>query len=379
MNVRLQLNSKKNKINVFKQMPTTEDNQRYTLAIESLTVPPMTHGLILNQPLFTVERRLVLNEEWAVVPLNNAPHVPHVSRALPAGDWTFTPQNVKTISQLLYQMNHFFRKKHLQAVTSLTNWVADATVNAVPAAWEQTPNEDWFARLDTVVGILQGRDSLQAIYRSDGRIAIKFSPEAAQMYVLLLTAEGQRILGWDKQHIAVDNNSEFKEEYTAPVASFLPAVDHTLDVVSTAPALTESIICVLNNSVFNQGHYRHELVILATIPLRNYLECDNRTAQYKNQLASYRYPSEPIQTKYRGTLFKTLVESRKNKYLFEKGNKTHNQFLLTASTMQNFHLDLVSRNYTWSEAEKKFIITDVPYPLPPESMWTIQLLINQLS
>ena len=127
-------------------MPSTDDKKRYALKVERLTVPAMSDGLILNQPLFTVERRLVQDEIWSTVPTNvNAPHIPHVSIALPAGDWTFTPQNVKTISQLLHQMNKFFRKKLLQAVTSATVWIDNATVNNHPLVLDQNPANDWFA------------------------------------------------------------------------------------------------------------------------------------------------------------------------------------------------------------------------------------------
>ena len=63
MQSRIQLNSKTYQIDVFKNMPTTEANKRYALKIERLTVPPMSGGLILNQPLFSVERRLIVNAE----------------------------------------------------------------------------------------------------------------------------------------------------------------------------------------------------------------------------------------------------------------------------------------------------------------------------
>ena len=382
MNIRIQLNSKTDEINVFKNMPSTDDKKRYALKVEQLTVPAMSDGLILNQPLFSVERRLVQDEIWSTVPTNvNAQHIPHVSIGLPAGDWTFTPQNVKTISQLLHQMNHFFRKKVLQAVTSATVWIDDATVNNHPIVLDQNQANDWFGILNTAEGLEGGQTALQAIYRSDGKIAIKFSPAAQQMFVLRMTDEGKRILGWSQRHIAIDDDNDFKEEYVpdTQVASADPAVAYTLNVATTAQANTESIVCVLDNSIFNQGHYRHELVIMTTLPLRNYLECDNRTALYKNQLASYRYPSEPIRTEYQGTLFKVLKEERRNRYLFEQGNRTHNEFLLTSTQLQNFHLRLVSRNYKWDETLAKFVITDIPYSLPDESLWTIQLLVNELA
>ena len=118
--------------------------------------------------------------------------------------------------------------------------------------------------------------------------------------------------------------------------------------------------------------------MLATFPLRNYIECDHHAALYKNQLVSYRYPAVPIQMEYERTLFATILESRRNQYVFEHGGKTHNEFLLTGADMQNFHLRLISRNYKWDDSMEVFDSKQVPYPLPPESLWSIQLAITLL-
>ena len=67
MTTRIQLNSKTYKVDVYKSMPSLEDNKRYALKVERLTVPAMSGGLILNQPLFTVERRITVNAEYICV------------------------------------------------------------------------------------------------------------------------------------------------------------------------------------------------------------------------------------------------------------------------------------------------------------------------
>ena len=81
---------------------------------------------------------------------------------------------------------------------------------------------------------------------------------------------------FDKKDLLLNNinlfyDNDFKEAYVpdTQVPSAAPAVAYTLNVATTAQANTESIVCVLDNSIFNQGHYRHELVIMTTLPLSN--------------------------------------------------------------------------------------------------------------
>ena len=102
---RVQLNSKTYKVDVFKAMPSLDISKRYIVKVERLTVPAQSGGLILNQPLFTVERRLVRLEDYHDEDVFN----PNVT--LPV-NMTFTPQNVRTAPQLLSQMNNFFRERN---------------------------------------------------------------------------------------------------------------------------------------------------------------------------------------------------------------------------------------------------------------------------
>ena len=57
--VRLQLNSRDSNIDVYKTLPSIELNKRYVVRVEQLTIPAMSDGLILNQELFTIERRCI--------------------------------------------------------------------------------------------------------------------------------------------------------------------------------------------------------------------------------------------------------------------------------------------------------------------------------
>jgi len=173
----------------------------------------------------------------------------------------------------------------------------------------------------------------------------------------------------------VDVNETFTTDYLART-EVPPLIEYTVAIGE--PDNTDSIICVFNNNMFNHGHYRHELVLRTTLPLKIYLECDHKKAYSKNQLASYRYPHERMKCEYDGTLYKVLKETRKNRYMFEQSTKTHNEFLLTSTTLQNFHVRLMQRNYKWDAAQNTFEISEVPYDLPEESLWTLQIAIKPL-
>ena len=362
-------------------MPSIEDNKRYSVKVERLTVPAQTGGLILNQPLFSVERRLTSGAEYLCVeddgPEYNADRNLHFES-------TFTPQNVRTTNDLVYQMNSFFRKLLLNLVSSEDDFLAAAggEVFAVPDIYAPMDLEssDWYDMQGTDVGIPIER-SLEAVYRCDGRIGIKFSAEAISMFVLHFTTEGKRILGWDKDFMAPDPNNDFRGEYLIPIFGLgaLPAdLPEHFDIALAVPEPAVAIIGTFDNSMFNHGHYRHELVLRTSLPMRSYIECDQKSATYKNQLASYRYPSEKIIQEYDGTLYKIIKNSRQNRYLFEQSTRTHNEFLLTGSKLQNFHMRLMQRNYKWDVDLDRFIITEEPYPLPHESLWTIQLAVKPL-
>ena len=55
---RVQINSRTASTNVLLTYPTLEANKNYTLTVEKLTVPALD-SIVLNKPLFAVERRLV--------------------------------------------------------------------------------------------------------------------------------------------------------------------------------------------------------------------------------------------------------------------------------------------------------------------------------
>ena len=359
-------------------MPSLEENKRYALKVERLTVPAMSGGLILNQPLFTVERRLTVNAEHEDVLLDD-PNVVSDDVELHV-ESTFTPTNVRTTSELVYQMNSFFRKLLLSLVTSQYDFgqaQLGEDVYPIPAIYEpeDLQYDDWYQLRDTVLGD-PIQTSLEAVFRCDGRIGIKFSAEAIPMFALKLTTEGKRIFGWFDDFVVVDVDNMFRQNYLTLNVN-VGELD-TLNVTCDAPANPAAVIGHFENNIFSHSHYRHELVVRTSLPMRNYLECDQKFSSYRNQLASYRYPNEPIIQEYDGTMFRVLKNVRRNRYMFEQSTKTHNEFLLTGSKLQNFHLRLMQRNYKWDDETDNFEISEVPYKLPTESLWTIQLAIKPL-
>ena len=359
MNTRIQLNSKTANVDVYKQMPSTDVNKRYALTVERLTLPPMSHGLIFNQPLFEVERRLRIERVWGQFPgvgddLNRNPSV-----ALPEGSWIFTPHQCKTANELVYQMNAFFRRKILGAIASAVDWEGGGAADVYEESFnmEQDEDLDWYALLDTELG-KSSQGALEGILRPDGKIGLKFTNDGFHMFVIKMTAEGKRIFGWGLDYIALDVNNTFDSVYLS--GRTVQVGNDNITVLIGEPTATQSVMCVFDNSIFNHGHYRHEIAILTSLPMRNYLECDQRSAKYKSQLASYRYPTIPMRIGYRGTLFRRIREYRKTRYLFEQSTKTHNTFILTGSELQNFHMRLVSRNYKWNTELEQFDIAEIP-------------------
>ena len=60
------MNSRDSKIDVYKSLPSAELNKRYAIRVEQLTIPAMSDGLILNQELFSVERRCKRDTEHSI-------------------------------------------------------------------------------------------------------------------------------------------------------------------------------------------------------------------------------------------------------------------------------------------------------------------------
>ena len=95
---RVKITSRSASTHVNLTYPTVDPNKKYAITVEKLSVPVL-NSLVMNETLFTVERRLGANVTTDKTNLNLG--VPLEKRA-------FTPTSVRNVSHLLYQMNMFF-------------------------------------------------------------------------------------------------------------------------------------------------------------------------------------------------------------------------------------------------------------------------------
>ena len=177
-----------------------------------------------------------------------------------------------------------------------------------------------------------------------------------------------RIFGHELEFVCVDDQNRFD-------APYLVAGDVALDI----PNNTESVLCIFPNSIDRHSRYRHEVVLTTSLPLRPHVQCDQKNASTTPQLASYRYPSEQTIMGHESVMFWYIKESRQSMYEFQNAGKTHNEYLLTGSQLQNFHIRLVSRNYVWDADKLSYDIIDTPYSLPDNSLWWLGLVITPLA
>jgi hypothetical protein len=355
---RVQINSRTSTTNVLLTYPTLDANKWYQLTVEKLMCPALD-SLILNKTLFTVERRLITGSDMTNIP-------PDQELELETQFTTFTPQNIRTVSQLVFQMNLFFREmcRRLATVVSAHNNLIHQF--PLPAEFVQQ-NVDWYTGLLNSEAI---ESSLQAVFRSDGKIGFSFSPAGLKMFVLRLTDEGMRIFAHTKRYIALDAAGTFNSVYSGPN----PIVEEAL--IDLPAAVTDSFIYVADNSLFSHVDYRHELVLQTSLPLDNTVECDTNRSFYKRQLASYNFPSSNASMDYNQVMLRSLVESYQTQYVFEDSIKTHNSFIVNGTELQNFNLYLINRNYTFDGSD--YVQKDVPYDLHENSFYTVQFAVKPI-
>jgi len=354
---RVQVNSRTSTTNVFLTYPTLDANKQYSLTIEKLMVPALD-SLLLNKQLFTVERRLLLG-----VNLFGGPE----QLPLPEEFTTFTPQNVRTVSQLLFQMNRFFREMCRRLATVAIPYNVLQHQYVVPATFNQQ-NVDWFSGLVAAEPI---ETALQAVFRPDGKIGFRFSVDGLRLFVIKLSDEGQRIFARTQRYIALDQNGQFNINYA--VGLLQPQANSALPA-----AVTEGYILVIDNSLFSHVNYRHELVLQTSLPLNNSVECDTDHSFYRRQLASYKFPDTKISMEYTQVMLRDLIEETQTMYSFEDSIRTHNKFQISGTELQNFNLYLVSRNYEYNAATGRYDQTEVPYDLHKDTFYTVQFALRPL-
>ena len=355
---RVQINSRDSSTQVNLKYPQIDPNKSYALYVEKLTVPA-TDSLILNQELFSIFRRV---REGAQIP-----HVLGIE-----DEYThFIPRDVHNLTDLLFQMNYFFKSflARFAAQDHIDDEADNPVVYNVPIIFDGA-DEDWFNDLqsDPVVNLIQ------AVFRPDGRIGIKLAPDAMTMFVIEFSEEGQRIFN-TKRWMALDENGAFDDVYGItgfPIAAGVTEADFDLPAVMP----TSAKLFFMDNSIFSHIRYRHELVLLTSLPLNNLVSCEDDQTYYKRQLASYRFPDSKFQVGHFDTMFRKLQETRHIRYVFETTIKTHNVFKLRGTELQNFSIYLVDRNYVWDGTRYK--LTETPYNLDKDTFYTVQFAVKQL-
>ena len=365
---RVQLNSRKSKIDVFKRFPQLDLAKVYALKIEYLTIPPINTGLILNKPLFSIERRGMLGEQ----PCDDE-FVTEDEYLIDGGE--FIPTNVKNTTDLVYQINVFFRrffaKLRSGRIPALPQGGAHIGIYPqenthaehpiVPANWHDLLSPFVAQNIRNIV------ESFQCCIYDSGKIGFRMSAQAQLFLVIKLTDEGMRIFGSDVHYLAPTVNGDFNYVDEA-----------TQNVIGDRYLGAQTYERRLNNSIFVHEEYRNEIVINTTLPVPPYIECNGTHAKVRQQLVSYRYPKDTLNIEYVDIMHKTLSYQRKELLFFEQNSRTHNSFIMTGTELQNFHLHLMLRKYEFQSQSNDFVITETDYPVNDDSMWTMMLSVVEI-
>ena len=364
---RFQLNSKDAEIDIYKRLPSAEPNKKYLLTLEQVTIPELRQSIVLNKELFTLERRIAQAQAHAA------------NRAIPEIG-SFTPQNCKTELQFVDQVNQYLRHSLLRSISEGAAVYPHNVVlhqYAVPVDFVLQPGEDWFYDVPDSPEGNRVMNCLQCIIRPDGKVGFRFSVDALKLFVIHFTEEGKRVFGFTRDYLAMNVDSRFILDANGqPTELYL----HNLGFVRIALPLAAALKPIeffFTQTIFT--HFRHELFLQTSLPMYNIVEIHNNETRYVQQLASYRFPSMNLESSYSETLFRTLSESHKNVIVFEEMKKTNNQFYLTSTDMQNFHVKLLERNYTWNELTKKYDKTEELYPLNDDTFWFIQFTLTPIA
>ena len=357
---RVQINSRESDTNILLTYPTLDANKTYTLTVEKLTVPAHD-SLLLNETLFSVERRLLTGQN-----LYGGPEL----LPLDLEHTTFTPQNIRTVSDLLYQMNIFFQEMCKRLATVVIPHQNALHQFAVPLAFNRQL-ADWYSGLvNPAPGFINPIDTaIQAIFRPDGKIGFRFSVDGVKLFVIRLTDQGQRVFSRTQRYIAVDHNGTFTLDYS--LAVLLPQVAEDLPA-----AITEPYILICDDSLFSHVNYRHELVLETSLPLDTTIEVDTDRSFYRRQLASYRFPDPNTSMKYTAVRDRSLIEQKQTMYVFEEDLKTHNKFKVYGTDLQNFNVYLRSRSYEYDGV--RYNQVSKPYKLHADTFYTVQFALRPI-
>ena len=239
---------------------------------------------------------------------------------------------------------------------------------------EQT---DWYNILLNKNFVLEGGGAptidpehcVRCVLRTDGRIGFRFSKTGWTVFVIKLTDFAKHLFGFSEDFVAIDDTEQFGTYLDNAVLTQVQ-----LDV----PNSDEAYECIFDNCLFTHEKYRHEIVVLTTLPVSNYIDCETTHATFQSQLCSYRYPPSHLDEKFVHTSYREISETRDTNFIFEHANRTHNEFLVSGTQLQNFHIKLVLRTYVYNSDTKSFERNETNYPLEDDSFWTITLNVRDV-
>jgi len=180
---RIEVHSHKPRVSVYLTSVNLEKDKRYKLAVEKLTVPAI-ESRILNTPLFEVGRRIRV--PGVLVDFDED------SICLDIGFEKFTPQNVRSLSHLAFQLNQFFKEFQLR-ITTAAMPIYDADdheYSRVGTEFERELGADWYT--------LDKATQLSAVVRSDGRLGFKFGVDFQKLFILEFTEVGHHTFEFEK-------------------------------------------------------------------------------------------------------------------------------------------------------------------------------------
>ena len=332
-------------------MPVLQPSKQYRIFVEKLVTPPLD-SLVLNGELFTVERRLVSGEDFL-----QQGFYPQHSLKTPS---TFTAKNVRTVGELLDQANAFLRECLLRSVAAQyrQDFVEDELYD--PPDLLVNPNGyPWSGFLEDEESVITGL--LRMTLLPNGMPGFLFSAIGVKMLAVRFTELGKTLFGFTNDFIAVAADEDH-ESYSYDLVGLLAEYEVS---DSDPPAIPEATIVMSKNphSMFSHIRYRTEIVVLTDLPLNNKVSIDDRSSNIRNELASYLVPSGDTDIIYHSDSMRQLVETNHTNHMFESSTRTHNQFKITATDLQNFSVRLYTRRKiqkdgVWEEKLEPFQMND---------------------
>ena len=352
---RLQINSIKAETSVYKRFPTLDIAQRYNMRVEQFTLPCNLNPQF-EEEIYRLERRGRTGSGVLVAgPANLTKD--HFKVPYPE----FIPKNCRNVKDLIWQINNhlniFFSQLRSGKIEAFDD---EKECEDHHAEWKaETPAGDWRDKYFDAK-----KPGIQATLQPNGSIGFVFDVFAQAFLVLRLTDFGKRVLGWPNRYIAPTDTGSANNYY-----------DEQKDEVLNGPADNQTWV-QLDNSLFHHDTYHDEVIVYTSLPVTTTVRCENNTINLKSYLMTYRYPDSKHTLSYTGQLSE-YQNKKHTRLIFENNQKTHNEFILTGSELQNFKIHVKLRRRVYDHVTDKFIYEEIDYPCDGR-IWTLMLAVQNV-